>query len=109
MIAVELTAQSREQASLYDRERRDAKVKGKEEDAAKALKIEFDEMEGLEERVRRLREKREKLRLRRTKEAEKGLTNDGENGVEGRHAGEVVDDPQIIESTCEHNLLSGSL
>ncbi|KAL9068072.1 MAG: hypothetical protein Q9161_006425 [Pseudevernia consocians] len=94
MTAAELAAQSREQATMQGRERRDAEVEGEKEDAARALEVEFDEMEGLEERVRRLREKREKLRLPRTNEAEEGLINNGENGVEGRHAGEVEDDEE---------------
>lgn len=45
-------------------------MEAEKEDAARALEDEFDEMEGLEERVRRLREKREELRLRTKKEDE---------------------------------------
>jgi hypothetical protein len=39
-------------------------IEGEKEDAARALEEEFDEMEGLEERARKLREKREELRKR---------------------------------------------
>ena len=102
MTAAELAAQSREQASLQGRERRDAEVEGEKEDAARALEVEFDEMEGLEERVRRLREKREKLRLPRAREAEEGLTNDGGNGVESRHADEVEDDEESEDEDDEN-------
>ena len=70
LTAAEIAAQSREQASLQNKERREAEVEGEKEDAARALEEEFDEMEGLGERVQRLREKREKLRLQIAKEAE---------------------------------------
>lgn len=92
--AAELAAQSREQASLQRREGRDAEVEGEKEDAARALEDEFDEMEGLEERVRRLRGKREELRLRIAKEAEEGLEDDGEKNVEGEQAGGLEEDEE---------------
>ena len=86
MTAAELAAQSREQASLQGKERREAEVEWEKEDAARAFEEEFDEMEGLEERVRRLREKREELRLRRTEEVEQKPQHEREEDVEGRHA-----------------------
>ncbi len=93
MTAAELAAQSREQASLQGRERRETEMEGEKEDAARALEDEFDEMEGLEERVRRLREKREDLRLRRAKEVVEGLEDDGEKDIDvGLVEGESEDE-----------------
>ncbi|KAL9001923.1 MAG: hypothetical protein Q9188_005122 [Gyalolechia gomerana] len=63
MTAAELAVQSREQASRQAKERAEAEVEGEKEDAARQLEEEFEEMAGLEDRVRRLREKREKLRV----------------------------------------------
>ena len=94
MTAAEIAAQSREQASLQGRERREEEVEGEKEDAARALEDEFDEMEGLEERVRRLREKREELRLRRAKAVEEGLEYDGERDADGKRAVGVEEDEE---------------
>lgn len=60
--AEELAAQAREKLSAQ-RTAREAELEADTEDAAVALQQEFDEMEELDERVRRLREKREALRL----------------------------------------------
>jgi len=60
--AEELAAQAREELSAQ-RTAREAELEADTEDAAVALQQEFDEMEELDERVRRLREKREALRL----------------------------------------------
>lgn len=60
--AQELAAQAREEQSAQ-RGAREAEIEADTEDAALALQHEFDEMEELDERVRRLREKREALRL----------------------------------------------
>jgi len=59
--AEELRAQAQE-AAASKRELREAEVEGEKEDATRALEDEFDEMEALEQRVRRLREQREALR-----------------------------------------------
>jgi hypothetical protein len=61
MTAAELAAQAREDMSAQ-RAKRDEEMEGEKEDAARALEDEFDEMEGLEERIKRLREQREALR-----------------------------------------------
>lgn len=61
MTAEELAAQAREEQSAQ-RGKRDVELEDEREDAARVLEEEFDEMEGLEERVRKLRERREKLR-----------------------------------------------
>lgn len=64
MTAAELAAQAREDMSAQ-RGRRDAEIEAEKEDAARQLEDEFDEMEGWEERARKLREKREVLRKAR--------------------------------------------
>ncbi|KAL8666898.1 MAG: hypothetical protein Q9202_001138 [Teloschistes flavicans] len=71
MTAAELAAQSREQASTQAKERMEAEIEGEKEDAARQMEEEFEEMAGLEDRVRRLRDKREELR-RVEVEGEKG-------------------------------------
>jgi hypothetical protein len=63
MTAAEISAQAREDQSAQ-RARKDEEMEGEKEDAARALEDEFDEMEGLEERVKRLREQREALRTK---------------------------------------------
>ncbi|MCJ1333509.1 hypothetical protein MMC10_010209 [Thelotrema lepadinum] len=60
--AEELAARSREEASVQAKSRREEEIEGEKEDAARALEEEFEEMEDLEGRVRRLRERREALR-----------------------------------------------
>lgn len=71
MTAAEIAAQAREEQSAH-RSRRDEELEAEKEDAARQLEDEFDEMEGLEERIRKLREKREALR----KVHEKGIVED---------------------------------
>ncbi|CAK3956570.1 Hypothetical predicted protein [Lecanosticta acicola] len=61
MTAEEVAAHAREERSAQ-RGKRDAEIEGEREDAARLLEDEFEEMEGLEERVKKLREKREALR-----------------------------------------------
>lgn len=61
MTAAEIAAQAREQQSVQ-RAKQDDELEAEKEDAARQLEDEFEEMEGLEERVRKLREKREALR-----------------------------------------------
>ena len=61
MTAEQLAAQAREEQSAQ-RGKRDVEIEAEKEDAARLLEDEFEEMEGLEERVRRLRDRREALR-----------------------------------------------
>ncbi|PNS15081.1 hypothetical protein CAC42_2310 [Sphaceloma murrayae] len=61
MTAEELAAQAREEQSTQ-RGRREAELEEEKEDAQEALQVEFEEMDELEARVRKLREKREALR-----------------------------------------------
>lgn len=64
MSVEEVAAQSREEESARRKERQEAELEGDKEDAARKLEDEFQEMEALEERVRKLKEKREALRLK---------------------------------------------
>ncbi|KAK5135801.1 hypothetical protein LTR08_004628 [Meristemomyces frigidus] len=61
MSAEELAAQAREELSAQ-RGHRDAEIEDERADATRLLEDEFEEMEGLEKRVRMLRERREALR-----------------------------------------------
>ncbi|KAK4695176.1 hypothetical protein P7C71_g2518, partial [Lecanoromycetidae sp. Uapishka_2] len=85
MTAAEIAAQAREQANTQSKESREVELEGEKEDAARALEEEFDEMEGLEERVRRLREMREALRLKSKEKG--GGTDSGETVASGANGG----------------------
>ncbi|KAI8931638.1 hypothetical protein NX059_011289 [Plenodomus lindquistii] len=63
MTAAEIAAQARQDQSAQ-RAKNDEEMEGEKEDAARALEDEFEQMEGLEERVKRLREQREALRTK---------------------------------------------
>ncbi|KAF1850110.1 uncharacterized protein K460DRAFT_360959 [Cucurbitaria berberidis CBS 394.84] len=69
MTVAEIAAQAREELSAQ-RAKRDEEMEGEKEDAARALEDEFEEMEGLEERVKKLREQREALRLKHVQPAD---------------------------------------
>ena len=62
--AAEIEAKSVEDLNAKRKEQQEAEFEGDKEDAARKLEDEFEEMEGLEQRVRRLREKREALRIK---------------------------------------------
>ena len=87
--AAELASQSREQANQQTREKTEREIEGEKEDAARALEEEFDEMEGLEERVARLRRLREEIRAQRS-EMEDRKTISEEAREEGRQ-GELIE------------------
>lgn len=70
MTTAELAAQAERETNAERKQRIEAELEGDKEDAARKLEDEFEEMEGLEARVRRLREKREALRQ---KEAQNGV------------------------------------
>lgn len=77
--AEEIAAQAREELS-EQRGRRDAELEEAKEDAARALEDEFAEMQTLEERVKKLREKREMLRAGRIEQAAEGATPEVNGG-----------------------------
>ncbi|KAH7027995.1 uncharacterized protein B0I36DRAFT_328409 [Microdochium trichocladiopsis] len=62
MTKAELEAKSQEEMNEQRKQLLDAQIAGEKEDAARALEEEFDEMEELEGRVKRLKERREQLR-----------------------------------------------
>ncbi|KAI9640584.1 hypothetical protein NHQ30_010883 [Ciborinia camelliae] len=62
MTAAEVEARSAEEEKARRKEKLEAELEGDKEDAERKLQEEFEEMEGLEQRVKRLREKREALR-----------------------------------------------
>jgi ribosome-associated translation inhibitor RaiA len=61
--ATEAASQSLEGDATVQKGRRDVEIEEEKEDASRALEEEFEEMEVLEERLKRLKEKREQLRL----------------------------------------------
>jgi hypothetical protein len=61
MTAAQIAAQAREDQSAQ-RARKDEEMEGEKDDAARALEDEFEEMDVLEEKVKKLREQREALR-----------------------------------------------
>ncbi|KAJ5835829.1 hypothetical protein N7447_001855 [Penicillium robsamsonii] len=67
MTAAELAAQQ-ERAKASAVRTRETELEGEREDAARLLEEEFDEMDQLEERVRRLKQKREELRKARVQD-----------------------------------------
>jgi hypothetical protein len=67
MTAAEIAAQQ-ERAKASSVRTRESELEGEREDAARLLEEEFDEMDQLEERVRRLKQKREELRKSRAED-----------------------------------------
>lgn len=93
--AEEIAAQAREEQSAQ-RGRRDIELEEEKEEAARALEEEFEEMQTLEERVKRLREKREMLRAGNLEQAMEGAkAMVGEEG--GGKSNGLVDPVQVAE------------
>lgn len=84
LTAAEIAAQSRQEASLQAKEKREAELEGEKEDAARQMEEEFEDMAGLEERVRVLKEKREALR--------RDQMVDGEGSIAAEAEHEAADD-----------------
>ena len=104
MTAAEIAAQAKEQANTQSKERREAEVEGEKEDAARALEEEFDEMEGLEERVRRLRSWREALRVKKAAEGEgNGEVVEAESAREGGTVDESAEGAKEEEEESSDN------
>jgi len=94
--AEELAAQAREEQSAQ-RGRRDVEIEAEREDAARLMEDELEEMEGLEERVRKLRERREALRKGSTDVgdcAEATAAVEAESAVNGHTAAKAEDDDE---------------
>ncbi|KAF2098071.1 hypothetical protein NA57DRAFT_57236 [Rhizodiscina lignyota] len=97
MTAEEVAAQAREELSAQ-RGRRDAEMEGEKEDAEQTLAEEFEEMDALEMRVKRLRERRESLR-----KAANDHVSGGEDEVEKEAVSNVVEGGAVIEEVDEED------
>jgi zinc finger protein 830 len=62
MSTVELATKEKEEENRRKRERQEAELEGDKEDAARRMEEELEEIEGLEERVKKLKDMREALR-----------------------------------------------
>lgn len=62
MSAAELAAKNKEEENRRKREKQEAELEGDKEDAARRMEKELEEIEGLEQRVKKLKEMREALR-----------------------------------------------
>ncbi|KAK3691784.1 hypothetical protein LTR37_018442 [Vermiconidia calcicola] len=103
LTAEQLAAQAREEASTQ-RGKRDVELEEEREDVARAMQDEFEEMEGLEERVRRLRERREALRKASEGEAERvGADTGGEAEGIGDASNPGEDEPSEDEDEDEED------
>ena len=100
MTAEELAAQAREEQSAQ-RGKRDAELEDEREDAARVLEEEFDEMEGLEERVRKLRERREKLRTEASPDAGGGGSSKAVAAKSNPEVGAYGNAREVEESSDE--------
>jgi zinc finger protein 830 len=78
MSAAELAAKSEEEERARRRALVDIQIEDEKEDATRALETEFDVMEELEARARKLRERREALRLQSNSGAAPAVASDGE-------------------------------
>lgn len=83
--AEDIAAQAREEQSAQ-RGRRDIELEEEKEEAARALEEEFAEMQTLENRVKKLREKREMLRLGKVDQTGEGA----KDGIEVDGAGDAA-------------------
>jgi len=84
MTAEELAAQASEEASTQGRGRRDVEIEAEREDAERVLEEELEEMQGLEARVKRLRDRREALRkAEENSSVDDGGGEDMNNGDDG--------------------------
>ena len=90
MSAEELAAQAREEQSSQ-KGKRDREIEDEREEAERALEEEFAEMEGFEERVRRLRERREALRVVSPELEGGGSTGEAVNEADGEEESDEED------------------
>jgi zinc finger protein 830 len=98
--AEEIAAQAREELSAQ-RGRRDIEQEEEREEAARALEDEFAEMQTLENRVKKLREKREMLRAGKVELPLQGASveahQDGGGAEDAAVAGPVIEDAEDDE------------
>jgi zinc finger protein 830 len=96
-----IAAQAREEQSAQ-RGRRDIELEEEREEAARALEDEFAEMQTLENRVKKLREKRELLRAGNLEQAIEGA-----KVVAGEDGGGGVNGPVDLVQTEEKSFVNG--
>ena len=94
--AEDIAAQAREELSAQ-RGRRDIEQEEEKEEAARALEEEFAEMQTLENRVKKLREKREMLRAGAVEGSSQGANLEGHQDGGGAEDAVVVD-PVVEEA-----------
>jgi len=99
--AEDIAAQAREEQSAQ-RSRRDIELEEEKEEAARALEEEFAEMQTLENRVKKLREKRELLRAGKMDQATEGA-NPAVVGADGRGSLNQIVHPIQAEPEPEAN------
>lgn len=92
LTAAEIAAQSRQEASLQAKEKREAELEGEKEDAARQMEEEFEDMAGLEERVRVLKEKREALRKQKATDVDGSMVVDAKDNTDDNKSYEGSDD-----------------
>ncbi|TVY33252.1 Zinc finger protein [Lachnellula subtilissima] len=92
MSAAQLAAQSMEETKTQRKERQEAELEGDKEDAARKMEDQFDEMQGLEQRVRKMREKREALRAKESMVELKAVATNSQLLDEGESEDEDEDE-----------------
>lgn len=105
--AAEIAAQAREEAELAQTKTDDAEAEAEKEEAERRLEDEFEEMAGLDERVRILKEKREALRRKgaegeatgKTDQVDSASKENGEYAEGGEGLVEEVEDEKERRSS----------
>lgn len=80
--AAEIAAQAREEAELAQTKTEDAEAEAEKEEAERRMEDEFEEMAGLDERVRILKEKREALRRKAGEGGTIGQTDEEDSAAQ---------------------------
>ena len=93
MSAEELVAQAREEQSSQ-KGKREREIEDEREEAEGRLEEEFAEMEGFQERARRLRERREALRVVSPEVEGGGMAGEIVDGVDGEEESDEEDDDE---------------
>ncbi|KAJ5495911.1 hypothetical protein N7539_001027 [Penicillium diatomitis] len=91
-VTTEELAMQQQSERISSTRSREAELAGEREDAARFLEEEFDEMDQLEERVRRLKQRREELRQKRISEETTDTTVADDQRVEDSGSEEYEDE-----------------
>ncbi|KAI1268155.1 hypothetical protein F5Y18DRAFT_279928 [Xylariaceae sp. FL1019] len=92
LTAAEVAAKSEEEEYERRKHTADAQMADDREDASRALEAEFEEMEELEGRVRRLKERREELRKDSVMNLRAAAERKGDGGKENNMDGQLVEE-----------------